>query len=447
MPSRHYFKTYFALTFFGVVLAIGGYFCWWVWLFQPPVPAGNDPITHLEMIQNFLGNPLLAIKRSQYPVGFHALIAVLSKVFHVKPITMLTSGAPFWLMLPVVSTVLVAKKLFDYRVGYLTLVLSVVLIPFPYLYVGAFPTILVNQTALPLLICWVYYTYVLKEFSKIKLIWHTIAIAIFASYLSLSHYNALAYFYLAMFWLTMLAWARPKLRPRVKYLLIIITAVFGVNLLAYAVNPSLTIAKLVRTLAGQSISASSDQYFLGQADYFAYSHLSLLTQESLAKPNNNVANFLSVPITYLFYACLICAVLLLTRKKIPSPYLPPYLLIGFLSVVYFGVAILPFTPYGGRILLDAMPWFLLFVASTIIFTIPVVLEAFLKPRFYGIGGALEHHFGGGNFTEWIYVCYARFIYYIQTGKCRCRFIRSRWPGPQEFTAIYKQPVPKRSHYS
>ena len=80
------------------------------------VPPGSDVIQHLAMVKNILAGNL----SSQYPPGFHLLIAALSKIFNRDAFYFLTYWTPILIILPTLTIYFLLRQLFSRRVSVIT---------------------------------------------------------------------------------------------------------------------------------------------------------------------------------------------------------------------------------------------------------------------------------------------------------------------------------------
>lgn len=334
---------------------------------RPVIPNGNDPITHLELIDALDKSFFTTFVNSTYPLGFHVSILLISKLIHISPINIISYTAPYFSLLVLISTLILGKKLFGMSTGVLALFLGIIInIYVHYTAGGQYPDIIGNQFLVPIIIGILLYEIIDNERNSKILI---IILGLLAAVASLTHYTATLELLLYLFFALLFFW-KNFLKKRKLLALFFISWAYP-SLIVGLINPRLNSLSFLYTLKPIFLKLTGIN---SQVKLTGVNNVDLTdTKVTLLNflPNHPGTHgldfFIGLDLCVLLLISIILGAILIIRKQFTNKiqhkkYVFLYTFVLFIIVLIF----LPFFPFGGRLVTDIAPFIIVFVGITII---------------------------------------------------------------------------------
>lgn len=203
--------------------------------FHYVTPPGDDGAPHMNYIMMLINNGF-KLSIGGYPMGFHYIIVILSKVLHQSPLNVLVWVTPGLMVIPIPAIYFAGRKIFNHpSVGALAALFwsFIALSPVRAYGDGNYPNMLASSFFLPLAVT---YFYLLITKSK----WRYLLLALlFSALIIFTHLLTLTYLVIAMIpWLISVLTGyifSAKLHRKLWLIIGIITSVFILSGLAWIV--------------------------------------------------------------------------------------------------------------------------------------------------------------------------------------------------------------------
>lgn len=341
-----------------ILLLIGlGLYVYNLVAIHPLVPLGNDPVTHLEIIDHLRQYPWQTITQVSYPIGFHLMILLVSLVTKIQPTTILTYGAPAFWLLPILAVTYASNKWFGKTTCLLATSLAV-LVGLPLqLSLGAYPDILAGQILVILALAKI--TNWLNERQETKFLPSAaLIVGLILTIISQIHYIALLEI-LSLLFVFLVVDARLRRQWRILLGSLALPALF--ILLVAKVNPYLTPWGFFANLKAASNVAPL------RLDAVWFHNISLNPWSQLVASYKSVGALIGFHLMILLYLSLVILVIAsFTSFRHRILQSKAYLALGLITITSLLAIEIPWFPFPGRLLETLAPIYVIFVCQTFI---------------------------------------------------------------------------------
>ncbi len=398
---------------------------------KPVVPRGNDPITHLELIQNLNSNFIGTLRNAYYPLFFHVIVLLISKLVNIQPIVILSYSAPYLGLLPLLAIWLMGRKLFGNFIAFTSLAfVSLTPAYLKYVFTGSYPALISNQFLIPLLIIYLFCN--LLNPSSISKNYKFILFGLIAAVAAATH--LMAAIEIAGYLIVMIAIVgKERLRKSLLSLgifiatfIILYSPIIWINRNTWKNTP---IAHIINVINAEDKGEESrfESYVVNDIKNTRVDPLNFL-------PNHYQYFGVSDSTGFMFYAFLllsfpISVLLILFKEQKEQKIKHAFLFI--ISSIGFSIAISQLVPYGARIIYDLTPIMTIYIMFTWIsaienfslLVIPLALAVLIansnQINYKSVTWAIEKNFNPDN----------------RTFKELTRSIRSKYPSGTTLGAV------------